>query len=209
MARFCNWGSTGSSQARLSWRVFDTSCCAKANQVSLGRPTLFGKCSAKSFPLGRKTILSPLLPHLICMNSNVLRCSKSPKSQLQATISNRNKLVKQRDLQKSEFFRTKFWVNFVGDFLVDFFGPFPWKNRRKKSSKNPRQNPKQNRGVLRPKSTLQGSSLENYRRKNVQQLTCKMVWSFSFCSLLVSFRLFVVKPLNSKKKSWRKNSEKP
>ena len=52
------------------------------------------------------------------------------------------------------------------------------------------------------------------RRANVQQLTCKMVWSFSFYSLLFSFIIFsslwaktVVKPLNSEKKSWRKNSE--
>ena len=29
-----------------------------------------------------------------------------------------------------------------------------------------------------------------WRRTNVQQLTCKMVWSFSFYSLLASFRLF-------------------
>ena len=46
----------------------------------------------------------------------------------------------------------------------------------------------------------------------MQQLTCKMVGSFSFYCLLFSFRLFelktVVKPLNSKEKSWRKNSEK-
>ena len=42
-----------------------------------------------------------------------------------------------------------------------------------------------------------------------------MVWSFSFYSLLFSFIIFyylwtktAVKPLNSKKKSWRKNSEK-
>ena len=38
----------------------------------------------------------------------------------------------------------------------------------------------------------------------MQQLTCKMVGSFSFYSLLLSFRVFelnkaVVKPLNSKK----------
>ena len=79
------------------------------------------------------------------------------------------------------------------------------------------------------------------RRTNVQQLTCKMAWFFSFYSLLFSFILFysllfsfilfysllfsfilfysllfsfilftktVVKPLNSKRKSWRKNSER-
>ena len=68
-------------------------------------------------------------------------------------------------------------------------------------------------------------SWPNRRRTNVQQLTCKMVWSFSFYSLLFSFILFyslfvsfclflslwtktVAKPLNSKKKSWRRNSEK-
>ena len=31
------------------------------------------------------------------------------------------------------------------------------------------------------------------RRTNVQQLTCKMVWSFSFYSLLFSFRFFELK----------------
>ena len=36
-------------------------------------------------------------------------------------------------------------------------------------------------------------STYNRRRTKVQQLTCKMVWSFSFYSLLVSFRLFELK----------------
>ena len=52
-------------------------------------------------------------------------------------------------------------------------------------------------------------------RTNVQQLTCEMVWSFSFyCfwSLFVSLSSLwtkaVVKSLNSKRKSWRKSSEK-
>ena len=47
----------------------------------------------------------------------------------------------------------------------------------------------------------------------MQQLTCKMVWSFFlFYSLLFSFTLFLVSfeqnPLNLKKKSWGKFSEK-
>ena len=98
-----------------------------------------------------------------------------------------------------------------------------------------------------------GLTMQNNRRRtNAQQLTCKMVWSFSFYSLLFSFILFysllfsfilfysllfsfilfysllfsfilfysllfsfilfeskaVVKPLNSKTKSWRNISEK-
>ena len=48
-----------------------------------------------------------------------------------------------------------------GDFLVDFSGLFPWKKQEEKSTpKNPRQNPNQNLGASRPKSTLQGSSVE-------------------------------------------------
>ena len=35
--------------------------------------------------------------------------------------------------------------------------------------------------------------LKSRRRTNVQQLTCKMVWSFSFYSLLFSFGLFELK----------------
>ena len=52
-----------------------------------------------------------------------------------------------------------------------------------------------------------------WRRTNVQQLTHKMVWYFSLFSLFYSlfsslWAKTVVKPLNSKKMSWRKNSEK-
>ena len=36
-------------------------------------------------------------------------------------------------------------------------------------------------------------SVTKLRRTNVQQLTCKMVWSFSFYSLLFSFILFELK----------------
>ena len=62
---------------------------------------------------------------------------------------------------RGEFFRTKSWVNFAGDFVVEFFGPFSLgKNRMQKSPKNPRQNSNQNLGVSRPKSALQGSGLE-------------------------------------------------
>ena len=62
---------------------------------------------------------------------------------------------------RGEFFRTKSWVNFVGDFLVDFFGPFSLeKIGGKNPPKNPRQNSHRNLGVSRPKSTLQGSCLD-------------------------------------------------
>ena len=40
---------------------------------------------------------------------------------------------------------------------------------------------------------IQPASKFNQRRANVQQLTCKMVWSFSFYSLLFSFLIFELK----------------
>ena len=50
------------------------------------------------------------------------------------------------------------------------------------------------------------------RRTNVQQLTCKMVWSFFFSFSFILFSALwaktVVKRLDSKRKSWRKTSEK-
>ena len=62
---------------------------------------------------------------------------------------------------RREFFRTKSWVNFAGDFLVDLFGPFSLeKSGGKKPPQNPQQNSNQNLGVSRPKPTLQGSGLE-------------------------------------------------
>ena len=76
-----------------------------------------------------------------------------------------SQFFKKRLLQKirGEFFRTKLRVNFAGDFLVDFFGPFSLeKVGGKNPPKNPRQNSNRNLGVSRPKSTLQGSSLDNF-----------------------------------------------
>ena len=65
---------------------------------------------------------------------------------------------------RGEFLRTKSRVNFAGDFLVDFFGPFSLeKIGRKIPPKNPRQNSNRNLRVSRPKSTLQESGLENFR----------------------------------------------
>ena len=62
---------------------------------------------------------------------------------------------------RGEFFRTKSWANFAGDFFVDFSGLFSLeKAGGKNPPKNPRQNLNQNLGVLRPKSTLQGSGLD-------------------------------------------------
>ena len=46
---------------------------------------------------------------------------------------------------------------------------------------------------LTPFGRSRPTPLINWRRTNVQQLTCKMVGSFSFFSLLVSFRLFELK----------------
>ena len=61
-------------------------------------------------------------------------------------------------------FLTKLWVNFAGDFLVEFFGPFSLrKTERKNPPKNPQQNSNQNLGLSRRKSTLQGSGLEERR----------------------------------------------
>ena len=52
-------------------------------------------------------------------------------------------------------------MNFAVDFLVDFLGPFSLeKTGGKYPPKNPRQFSNQNLGVSGPKSTLQGSGLE-------------------------------------------------
>ena len=52
---------------------------------------------------------------------------------------------------RGEFFRTKSQVNFAGDFLVDFFGPFSLeKIGAKNPPKNPQQNSNRNSGVSRP-----------------------------------------------------------
>ena len=62
---------------------------------------------------------------------------------------------------RGEFFRPNSQVNFAVDFLVDFFGPFSLeKTGGKNPPKNPRQFSNRNLGVSRPKSTLQGSGLE-------------------------------------------------
>ena len=63
---------------------------------------------------------------------------------------------------QGEFFRTKSRVNYAGDLLVDFFGPFSLeKIGGKNPPKNPRQNSNRNLGVSQLKSTLQGSALDN------------------------------------------------
>ena len=68
---------------------------------------------------------------------------------------------------RGEFFRTKCWVNFAGDFLVDFFLLLShWKKTGGKNPpKNPRQNSNQNWGVSRPKSTLLGESSRGNTRE--------------------------------------------
>ena len=64
---------------------------------------------------------------------------------------------------RGEFFRPNSRVNFAVDFLVDFFGPFSLeKTGGKNPSKNPRQFSNQNLGVSGPKSTLQGSGLDDF-----------------------------------------------
>ena len=50
------------------------------------------------------------------------------------------------------------WI--LGDFSVEFWGLFPWKNSGKNPPQNPQQNSNQNFGASRPKSTLQGSALD-------------------------------------------------
>ena len=61
---------------------------------------------------------------------------------------------------RGEYFRTKSWVNFAGDFFWGFFGPFSLeKTEGKNPPKNPRRNSNQNLGVSQPKSILQGSAL--------------------------------------------------
>ena len=62
---------------------------------------------------------------------------------------------------RGEIFQTNSWVNFAGDFWVDFLGPFSLqKTGGKNPPKNPQQNSNQNLGVSRPKSTLQESALD-------------------------------------------------
>ena len=57
-------------------------------------------------------------------------------------------------------------MNLAGDFSVEFFGPFSLeKNERKNPPKTPRQNSNRNLGVVRPKSTLQGSGLDSLQSK--------------------------------------------
>ena len=60
---------------------------------------------------------------------------------------------------------------FCGGFLGEFFGAFfLGKNRRKNPPKNPRQTSDQNLGVSRPKSTLQGSALDDLLRFNMSMV---------------------------------------
>ena len=53
----------------------------------------------------------------------------------------------------------EFCGGFFGELI--FSGLFPWERRRKKSTKKSRQNSNRNLGGSRPKSTLQGSGLDD------------------------------------------------
>ena len=102
----------------------------------------------------------------ICTNSPKL-CTNSPKRFLKNIVTRFFNNFSRKGFCRNPrgFFPNKV----LGEFCRGFFwwilsGLFPWKKRSKKNPpKNPQQNLNRNLGVSRPKSTLQGSCLDNFR----------------------------------------------
>ena len=64
------------------------------------------------------------------------------------------------------FFRTNSWVNFAGDFVVDFLGPFSLEKQEEKSIQKSTPKFKSELGSFATKSTLQGSRLDYHLSRN-------------------------------------------
>ena len=122
-------------------------------------------------------------------------------------IANRNLISGSPNSRKgicrnpTEFFLPNYHVTSAGEFLEDFLGPWSLERTGGKNpqQKNLQQNSNQNLGVSRPKSTLQGSVLDNFppdrlKRGSGRALDLQVEFTMAPTSLLgTSSRCFLAK----------------